>query len=103
MKIRNTFIIFIVSGFWHGANWTFVMWGALHALYFMPLLLLKKNRVHTGIVAQGKYVPSVKELSQTGITFGLTVLAWIFFRAENMSHALQIIQDLIGGLISKNG
>ncbi|MEQ9581622.1 MAG: MBOAT family O-acyltransferase, partial [Arenibacter sp.] len=47
MKIRNTFIIFIVSGFWHGANWTFVIWGFLNALYFLPLLLLNKNRVNT--------------------------------------------------------
>ena len=87
MKIRNTFAIFIVSGFWHGANWTFIVWGALNALYFLPLLLLNKNRTNTDTVAQGKYLPTFKELYQIGITFSLTVLAWIFFRAENIRHA----------------
>jgi D-alanyl-lipoteichoic acid acyltransferase DltB (MBOAT superfamily) len=55
MKIRNTFIIFIVSGFWHGANWTFIAWGALNALYFLPLLLLKKNRVNTKCYRRRKF------------------------------------------------
>ena len=54
MKIRNTFIIFIVSGFWHGANWTFIIWGALNAIYFLPLLLLNKNRTNTNVVAENK-------------------------------------------------
>jgi len=87
MKVRNTFAIFIVSGFWHGANWTFIVWGVLNALYFMPLLLLNKNRSNTDTVAQGKYFPTFKEFCQIGITFSLTVLAWIFFRAENIEHA----------------
>jgi alginate O-acetyltransferase complex protein AlgI len=87
MKVRNTFAIFIVSGFWHGANWTFIVWGALNALYFLPLLLLNKNRANTDAIAKGKYLPSFKELLQIGITFSLTVLAWVFFRAENIEHA----------------
>lgn len=87
MKIRNTFIIFLVSGFWHGANWTFIIWGALNALYFLPLLLTNKNRSHMGTVAEGRFFPSVKELFQMGTTFSLTVLAWVFFRAENVGHA----------------
>ena len=94
MKVRNIFIIFIVSGFWHGANWTFIVWGALNAVYFLPLLLLNKNRVHTDVVAQGKYLPSLKELFQIGITFSLTVLAWIFFRAENIGHALSYLSTI---------
>jgi len=53
---------FIVSGFWHGANWTFIAWGALNAIYFLPLLLTQKNRNYLGVVAQGKYLPSLKEL-----------------------------------------
>jgi D-alanyl-lipoteichoic acid acyltransferase DltB (MBOAT superfamily) len=88
LKIRNTFIIFIVSGFWHGANWTFVVWGALNALYFLPLLLLGKNRVHTDTVAEGRLIPSLRELLQMGLTFSLTVIAWVFFRADNLGHAL---------------
>ena len=94
MKVRNTFIIFIVSGFWHGANWTFIVWGALNAIYFLPLLLLKKNRVNTNTVAEGRFLPSPKEFFQMSITFSLTVLAWIFFRAENMEHALSYLSSI---------
>jgi len=94
MKVRNTFIIFIVSGFWHGANWTFIVWGALNAFYFLPLLLLNKNRVNTDIVAQGKYLPSIKEFFNMSITFSLTVLAWIFFRAENIDHAWSYLSTI---------
>jgi alginate O-acetyltransferase complex protein AlgI len=95
MKIRNTFIIFIVSGFWHGANWTFIVWGALNAIYFMPLLLTNKNRIHLQIVAQGKYLPTIKEIMSMLITFSLTVFAWIFFRAENIGHAVSYISNMI--------
>ena len=94
MKIRNTFAIFIVSGFWHGANWTFIVWGALNALYFLPLLLLNKNRTNTNTVAEGKYFPTFKEFFQIGITFSLTVLAWIFFRSENIGHALHYLSTI---------
>jgi len=93
-KIRNVFIIFIVSGFWHGANWTFIAWGALNAIYFLPLLLTQKNRNYLGVVAQGKYLPSLKELFLMLITFGLTVFAWIFFRAESIGHALNYIHGI---------
>lgn len=95
MKVRNTFIIFIVSGFWHGANWTFIVWGALNAIYFLPLLLTNKNRNNLETVAQGKSLPTLKEVSSMLLTFGLTVFAWIFFRAENMGHAISYISDII--------
>lgn len=91
MKIRNTFIIFIVSGFWHGANWTFIVWGALNALYFLPLLLTQNNRNHIDIVAKGSWLPTVGDLIRISITFGLTLLAWIFFRANDLNHAMQYI------------
>lgn len=94
MKVRNTFIIFIVSGFWHGANWTFIVWGALNAIYFLPLLLTNNNRNNLETVAQGKLLPSIKELSFMILTFGLTVFAWIFFRAENIGHALSYISEI---------
>ena len=94
MKIRNTFIIFLVSGFWHGANWTFIIWGALNALYFLPLLLGGKNRNHLEVVAYDKSLPSFKEILQIGVTFGLTVFAWIFFRAENLGHAFGYISRI---------
>ena len=94
IKVRNTFVIFIVSGFWHGANWTFIIWGALNAIYFLPLLLTNNNRNNLETVAQGKLLPSIKELSFMLLTFGLTVFAWIFFRAENIGHAISYISEI---------
>jgi alginate O-acetyltransferase complex protein AlgI len=94
MKVRNTFIIFIVSGFWHGANWTFIVWGALNAIYFLPLLLTKNNRNNLEIVAKGKFFPSIKEFYFMLLTFGLTVFAWIFFRANNIGHAVSYISEI---------
>jgi len=94
MKIRNTFIIFLVSGFWHGANWTYIIWGALNACYFLPILLSKKNRANMNTVAHNSVFPSLKELSQIGLTFTLTVFAWIFFRAKNVGEAFSYIKGI---------
>lgn len=94
MKVRNIFIIFVVSGFWHGANWTFIVWGTLNAIYFLPLLLANKNRNNLEVVAQGKSWPSLKELFHIFITFSLITFAWIFFRAENIGHALSYISEI---------
>jgi alginate O-acetyltransferase complex protein AlgI len=94
MKIRNTFIIFLVSGFWHGANWTFIVWGGLNALYFLPLLLAKKNRSNIDIVAKNSKLPNIRELGQIVVTFLLTILAWVFFRAENLGHAFSYLKDI---------
>ncbi len=94
MKIRNTIIIFVVSGFWHGANWTFIVWGFLNALYFIPLLLRKKNRVNMEVVAYQSIFPSFKELIQILFTFFLTLIAWVFFRAENVGHAFSYLNEL---------
>jgi alginate O-acetyltransferase complex protein AlgI len=94
MKVRNTFIIFLVSGFWHGANWTFIVWGFLNALYIMPSIIFNTNRNNLDIVAQGKYFPTIKEVLQMGLTFSLTVFAWIFFRAENLGHAMSYISEI---------
>lgn len=94
LKLRNTFAIFLVSGFWHGANWTFIVWGALNAIYFTPLLLTAKNRKNIGVVSSGKFFPSFKEAIMIFRTFGLIVIAWIFFRAENITHAVGYISDM---------
>ncbi len=91
MKIRNTFIIFLVSGFWHGANWTFIIWGGLNALYFMPLLITERNRQNLEVVAVGKFFPSLRETLQILLTFALTCFAWIFFRAASVSQAIAYI------------
>lgn len=101
MRIRNTFIIFLVSGFWHGANWTFIIWGALNALYFMPLLLANKNRINLEIVAQGKTWPSIREFASMLATFLLTVFAWIFFRAESVSQAFSYIKKIFSPSLLK--
>lgn len=94
LKVRNVFIIFILSGFWHGANWTFIAWGTLNALYFLPILLTKNNRNNLETVAHGKILPSIKETFQILLTFGLTVFAWIFFRANNIEHAINYISSI---------
>lgn len=93
-QIRNVFIIFLVSGFWHGANWTFLVWGVLNALYFLPLLLMGRNRVHLVVAAEGKVFPSLREGVQMGLTFTITVLAWVFFRAESVGHALLYLKGI---------
>jgi alginate O-acetyltransferase complex protein AlgI len=95
-KIRNTFIIFLVSGFWHGANWTFIIWGGLNALYFLPILLNGKNRQYLDIVAADRPLPSPVEFLQMLSTFILACLAWIFFRANDLGHAVDYIQGLFG-------
>lgn len=98
LRIRNTFIIFVVSGFWHGANLTFIAWGLLNALFFLPLLLAKTNRRNLDIVASDRSLPSLKELFQMLMTFSLMTLAWVFFRAESMSHAF----SYLGGIFSSS-
>lgn len=94
MKVRNTFIIFLLSGFWHGANWTFLVWGALHAIYFLPLLLLHKNRSNIETVAPGRMLPTPKELLSVCVTFALVSFAWICFRANDMTHAMDIVSKV---------
>lgn len=96
--VRNTFIIFLVSGFWHGANWTFIVWGALHAFLFLPLILLDKNRKYTNTVAEDRFLPNFKEALQMLITFLLVLLGWIFFRAESISQAF----EYIGGILNSS-
>jgi D-alanyl-lipoteichoic acid acyltransferase DltB (MBOAT superfamily) len=97
-KIRNVLIIFLVSGFWHGSNWTFLAWGFLNALYIIPSVIGNTHRNYLDTVAKGKLLPSFKELLAMLLTFCLTVFAWIFFRAENISHAFKII----AGIFSKS-
>ena len=88
---RNTLVIFLVSGFWHGANWTFIAWGAYHAMLFLPLILMGKNRKYTNLVAEERLLPTWKELGQMLLTFALVVVGWILFRAESIEQAGQFI------------
>lgn len=94
VKIRNVFIIFLVSGFWHGANWTFVFWGGLNALFFLPLLLRNKNRKNTNQVAEKRLTPTFQELLQICITFSITTFSWIFFRSETINDAFVYIERI---------
>ncbi|MEO0895732.1 MAG: MBOAT family O-acyltransferase [Bacteroidota bacterium] len=92
MKMRNVIIIFTVSGFWHGANWTFVVWGFLNGLYYIPLMLFGLQFGNKGsVVAQGKLLPSFKEILMIGSTYFMTIIAWIFFRAQNVGEAFNYI------------
>ena len=97
-KIRNVFVIFLVSGFWHGANWTFLAWGFINALFFIPLLLGKQNRKNIDQVAANTVFPSFKELLQIIVTFFLTTIAWVFFRAESIKDAFIYLK----GIFSKS-
>lgn len=85
--IRNTLVIFLTSGLWHGANWTFVLWGVYHAVLFIPLLVAGKNRKHLSAVAAGKVLPSLREAVQMCVTFFLVMTGWVMFRAESISAA----------------
>lgn len=94
MKIRNTFIIFVVSGFWHGANWTFIVWGFLNAVYIIPSIIFNTNRNNLDIVAQGRYLPTIKEIVSILLTFSATMFAWIFFRANSLEDAFSYISGI---------
>jgi D-alanyl-lipoteichoic acid acyltransferase DltB (MBOAT superfamily) len=93
-SIRNTLIIFAISGFWHGANWTFIIWGIYHAMLFCPLLLLKKNRVHRDVIALGRKLPNFKEFTQVILTFFFVLIGWIIFRSESISGAYIYIKNI---------
>ena len=97
--IRNTFIIFLVSGFWHGANWTFIAWGAYHAVLFLPLILAGKNRKYTNQIAEERLLPTIKEAGQMLLTFFLAVIGWIIFRAESIGQAWGYICGIIDGSV----
>ena len=107
ITIRNTFIIFVVSGFWHGANWTFIFWGFYHAVLFLPSLLLKTNRKFVdSTISENLFFPKFSELFQMLTTFLLVTIGWVFFRAENINHAfLYLINmfDFTQPIIWKSG
>lgn len=94
-KVRNTFAIFLVSGFWHGANWTFIAWGAFHAFCFLPSLLCGKNRKYVDVVAQGRMLPSATEVLQMIVTFFIAVVGWTLFRAPDISTACRWLVKML--------
>lgn len=92
--IRNVYLVFIISGFWHGANWTFLFWGFLNATFYIPLVLLKKHRKNVDVVAEGKMLPSFRELLSMLLMFGFTTFSWIFFRAESIQQAFSYVSNI---------
>lgn len=100
MAVRNTIIIFLISGFWHGASWNFIVWGAIHAVGFLPLLLLNRNRINTEhVVAHNRILPNRTETWQMIKTFAFVTFAWIFFRAETLTLAVNYIARIAQNLI----
>lgn len=93
-QVRNTFIIFLVSGFWHGANWTFIVWGLINAIYFLPLLLMNRNRKNVDNYRLGFNFSSVQTILNISLTFCLTTLAWIFFRSKTIQDAFEYIKRM---------
>ena len=83
--IANTFIVFALSGLWHGANWTYVVWGLYNAVWFVPLILLNRGR-YRGTVASGKKLPSLKELGLMLMNFAIAALGLTIFRAPSMAQ-----------------
>lgn len=96
--VLNTFVIFLVSGMWHGANWTFLAWGTYHAVLFLPLILLGKNRKHTNVVAAGRALPTLKELGQMVLTFFLAAMGWVLFRADTIAQAIEYYRLMFANL-----
>lgn len=92
--LKNILIVFAISGLWHGANWTYVVWGLYHAMLLMLLTLLVKNRKFENVVAAGKRIPTIRETVQMVSTFVLAVLGWIFFRATSIGHAVEYFRGI---------
>lgn len=94
--IRNVFIVWGISGLWHGANWTFVCWGLFHASLLVIYNILGVKTKCGNVVAYNRLFPNAKELLQMSLTFVLAVLGWIIFRSENMTQAMDYFHRMLG-------
>ena len=94
--IVNTLVIFLLSGFWHGANWTFLAWGLFHALLFLPLILMGRNRRYRDVVADGRALPTLCEAGRMLMTFLLVTVGWVIFRAPSIGFAFNYLGGLFG-------
>ncbi|MEZ6126149.1 MAG: MBOAT family O-acyltransferase [Planctomycetaceae bacterium] len=103
MTARNLLIVFVVSGLWHGANWTFIAWGALNAVFIMPVLFIVHPGRQSDLVANGRLVPSLRESIQMLATFAVICFAWIFFRSESLSHATAYTSRMISECVNHPG
>lgn len=98
-NVRNVFVIFLLSGFWHGANWTFLFWGFLHALFFIPLLLTNKNRNNLQFSTSNGLKARIITFFQISLTFSLVTFAWIFFRSSSLTFAFNYINKTLSSSI----
>jgi alginate O-acetyltransferase complex protein AlgI len=88
------FITFFLSGLWHGANWTFIIWGLIHGFYYLFTILLIGHKTSKKAVAHNKNLPSIKEFLSMLLTFILVSFSYIFFRAENLTYAFNYINKI---------
>ncbi len=94
-SIRNIIIIFLVSGFWHGANWTFIVWGGIHAIFYIPVFLMGRNRIYMNtVVAENRWLPSLTEITQIILTFFLVTFSRVFFRSQSITDALGFLEQI---------
>ena len=102
-SIRNIFVIFLVSGFWHGANWTFIVWGVFHSILFLPSFLFNTNRNYTySIIGESSFFPTPKELLQVGATFLLVTIGWVFFRSESIDNSFKFLNQMFSDFTFKS-
>ena len=95
-SIRNIFVIFIVSGFWHGANWTFILWGLFHSILYLPSYIFKTNRKYTSsIIGEKTILPTPTEILQVSTTFLLVTVGWVFFRSETFWGSFDYLSIMI--------
>ena len=97
-KFKNVLILFTISGFWHGANWTFIFWGLANGLLFAPSMLLNRNRNYLKPISKNKILPSFSELMQIFTTFWLIAFTYMFFRADNIQHSKLYFFSLFNNL-----
>lgn len=94
-SVRNICVIFLVSGFWHGANWTFIFWGGFHALAYIPVFLMGRNTIYKdNVVGENSFFPSFVELGQLVLTFGIVTFSRIFFRSESLTDSFHFISRI---------
>ena len=98
-NVFNVMVVFTVSGFWHGSNWSFIVWGALNGLFFIPLFVLGKHKVESIVIAENSFLPSFKDLCRVVATFLLISTTWVFFRAESVGKAFEYLSNILDASI----
>jgi alginate O-acetyltransferase complex protein AlgI len=95
INVIAVLVTFLLCGFWHGANFTFILWGLIFGIYLAAEILLHKRKVSIKTIAAGKILPSWRELLQVGITFLMVLFTWTIFRADSISQAFKYISGIL--------